>query len=147
MDPSVVVTAPEPHKSFKLPKATRLIIGSILILTAAITGAYFLPKLIPQIKAPKIVSSTPDYSLNLNKNIQKTFGSFNKYSDITKLNQIAYSEPNLEKKYKYYSLLFSKVSSAYQQTKKVEFKTILLQIKDYLHASPEYKEGDFVLPK
>lgn len=147
MDSSVVVAAPEPPKSVKLPKLRGFVISSILILAIATTAAYFLPKLIPQNKPNKVVSSTPNYSLNLNKNIQETFGSSNKYADITELNQLAYSEKNLEKKYTYYSALFAKISQTYQQTKKIEFKTILLQIKDYLHASPEYNERDFVLPK
>ncbi len=147
MDPSVVVAAPEPSKPFKLPKVTGLVIGSVLILGAAIAAAYFLPKLIPQLKTTKIVSSTPNYSLNLNESIKKTFSTSNKYSEIIQLNEAAYSERNLDKKYKYYLTLFSKITQEYQQSKNIQFKTVLYQIKDYMRAFPQYKEGDLVLPK
>lgn len=150
MDPSVMVAAPEPSKSFKLPqfklpKITGLLISSVLILAASTIGAYFLPKLIPQLKQAKIVSSTPNYSLDLNQSIKKTFSISNKDADIISLGEIAYSETNLDKKYKYYLTLFSKISQNYQESKKIEYKVVLYKLKDYMRAFPQYKEGDFVI--
>lgn len=149
MDPSVVV-AQEPPKSprFKLPKISGMLVLSVIVLALAIAAVYYLPKLIPQFKQTKTNTfTTPNYSLDLNKTIKKTFSSSNRYQDVIQLNQLAYSEKDLNKKYKDYVSLFSKISQDYLQTKKVEFKAILYQLKDYIRAFPQYKEGDVVIPK
>lgn len=149
MDPSVVV-AHQPPKPSKLSKLSRFLIPGAVILAVIIGAVYLIPKLIPQaqktiIKTSKTNPQSP--TLKLQKAINQTFGGQAKYQEIVKLTNLATSEKDISNKYQDYKLIFAKSLKAYQQTKDPQKLFVLYQIRNYTIAFPNYKEGDFKIPK
>lgn len=86
------------------------------------------------------------YLASLEKQIKTNF-SAPEYKDIIDYTNLSLAEKDINKKYQDYVKVFGKVSLAYQRTKNPEFLAILMELRKYLIAYPDYKEGDVVIPK
>ena len=151
MNPTVVV-ASEPPKSSKLVKLNRFFIPLLVILLTITVAVFLLPKLIPQAKkitnrTGQTTFQTNSPTLKLQQAINKTFGGQAKYQEIVKLSNLAVTEKDINNKYQDYKMIFAKTLKAYQQAKDPQMLFVLYQTRNYVVAFPNYKEGDFNLPK
>lgn len=158
MNPTVLVTENLP----KIPKASKRILSFILILlviSAVVLGGVYLYKYLtskPTQPSVKNIASSQtnlqafkkkDLKGDLEKQLKLTFSSTKYYQDINLYMNLGSKANTTEQAYTNWLKAYNFVSKAYTDTKRAEYRTVLVQFREFLKAFPMYKDSEVVIPK
>lgn len=130
-----------------------LIIGALLLVLVEliylkyryIPGHFLTLKNSGSTKA--LSNNLPDFDQAIANPFKKTFVG-NQYSTlITYINLSSAENKDLNKKYEYASRAYLKGLEYYNSSKKPEFKKLLLDLRTYLMAYPQFNKTNLPLPK
>lgn len=159
MDPDVIVSSPASKKGLNLPKPVIAVVLVILIIVSAayltFTGTNLLKTSVPgkpPAKPPQQLT-VADFKKSMVKNIKTSFAS-SKDAGVLAYVDLASTEKDDYKSYRYYVSAFEKMKKAYQSedqakagNKAFAKKLTMIELKAYASVLPFYKESDFVVPK
>jgi hypothetical protein len=136
----------------------KLFIPIFLILVAAIAGGSFLfikskatkppvvaDRTIPTPSpTPAASTTTVDSRASLSETVQSVFTKASE-QDINEYISSAQKAVTKEESYQNYVLAFSRMKQVYTNTQDPQVELAMLQLKNYVTASTEYKESDFII--
>ncbi len=148
-EPSVIISDDNPkilgqNKSlFKIPKKLFLPLIVILLIAATGLGVFLFKDKLPFLTTkPKVVVKEVSYTDRLTRFVIKTFEGDIKYKPIIDAIQIATSSKDLTERYTYFKKTFDLVSKAYAKEKNPDFLVVMLDLKNYMKAFPQYTEAE-----
>jgi hypothetical protein len=135
----------------------KLFIPIFLILVAAIAGGSFLfikskaakipvvaDRAIPTPSPTSAASTTVDSRASLSETVQSVFTKASE-QDINEYITSAQKADTKEESYQNYVIAFSRMKQVYANTQDPQVELAMLQLKNYITASTEYKESDFII--
>lgn len=148
-EPSVIITEDNPKVSphtkslFKIPKKLLFPFTTILLIAAIGLGVFLFKGKLPFFnQKQKVFVKEVTYTDRLTAFVVKTFEHDVKYKPILDAIQIATSSKDLTERYTYFKKTFDLVSKAYQKEKNPDFLVVMLDLKNYMKAFPQYSEAE-----
>lgn len=128
-----------------------------LVITLAVLGVlgylyYSQPTTKSQKPVTRSSTATPkvqkrDIKNELNETIKANFGGTRYFKDIDAFIRLAEKSKTADEAYQNYLRAFKKINEAYKETKNPNYRSVLVQMKDFLKVFPSFKESDVVIPK
>lgn len=147
-EPSVIISednlkvSSQNKSPFKIPKKLLLPLTVVLFIAALGIGLFLFKDKLPFIAKPKVVVQEVTYTDRLTRFVIKTFEGDVKYKPIIDAIQIATSSKDLAERYTYFKKTFDLVSKVYQKEKNPDFLVVMLDLKNYMKAFPQYSEAE-----
>lgn len=135
-------------------KSLMLIIGILIVILLAAGYYLYIISSAKTTQTPPPKSSTAskvfqkrDINAELNQAIKANFGGTKYFQDIDAFMGLAKNSKTTNEAYQNYLRAFKKASEAYKETKSPNYRSVLVQMKDFLKVFPSFKEAEVVIPK
>lgn len=138
-----MVNLPTQLKFWRNPIFIALVVAIIIPV-----AAYLYSLTIKPVKKPQLTQAVKkaDYTLAVHNEIKKTFTSSSQKAIIDNIN-LAKQAKDIQESYDFYVYAFSKMKSAYAETKNKDYLLSMADLRNYVRAYPQYKNSDFTLPE
>lgn len=141
MDSSPIIVNPStPPTKFHLYS-----LGLAILVILGITSAVAIWRFHKSSFHPNPSSQVTNPVTIINSSVKQAFLA-TQHKKIIDYNDLSFNETNLDRKYRYYKILFNEIKSDYSKTKDPEALPILKLIKSFVIAFPDYHQADFNIP-
>lgn len=148
-EPSVIISDENVKVSagnkrlFKISKKLLFPFTAILLIASIGLGIFLFKDRLPFFtQKQKVAVKEVSYTDRLTGFVVKTFEGDIKYKPILDAIQIATSSKDLTERYTYFKKTFDLASKAYQKEKNPDFLVVMLDLKNYMKAFPQYSEAE-----